>query len=208
MFKRILIVAVVAALSLAGYAYAEGGPHWTAPVTAWSYADDGADTNLVLMRQLGTADDTVDDTAPVTFSPLGVTWTITEHSSPWRTLDLKPFGVPADATAVELGVKTVITKPTSPANAVVNVFMRASGSSCCEGPDGFTDYPVDYSTSNNPDHLGLVAQAVTETAPGGERQYDDIVEPVVNGELEWAWSYRDGAGDAVGFDVYVNGWAS
>jgi len=207
--RRAVIVLVmallIAALSGAAFAATKGSKpaaRWTA-VTEWHYAPNPHSVQ-VDMRQVGTPMWAHDNTHPLTYTALGGE-RVTENVSTWSILSLRKY-LPAKAKVVLLSIKTIITKAV-PGNADVFVFGRQYESSCCHGPTGSLDTPVDFSTSQNPDHLGIIAQAV-QGSPGGVRQFSSVIMPLRNRKLEIAWGYQKEPADALGFDIYLDGWAS
>jgi hypothetical protein len=203
MTKRIALIIVFAVVALTAATTASALPPWS-PGFTWHIAPV-PHSRLVYIRQLGTATDQVDDTTPITYADLGGNQE-TEHVAAWKNLDLSRY-VPKNAKVALLSIKTIITKPYEIGTADVFVFMRSSGSTCCRGPAGFADYPVDFSTTTNPDHLGIAAQAVLGQL-GGVRQFDTIAIPLKNGRMQIAWGYQRMPSDALAFAVYLDGYGS
>lgn len=203
------VAVLLAAGALAVPALA-AGPAKPAPLPAWSpglswHVLPVPRTALVHSRQLGTANDTVDDTKRIAFTDVNGNRQ-EEHVARWRTIDLSRW-LPADAKAVTLAIKTIITKPSETGTADIYVLVRAPGARCCLGPPGARDRPVDFSIAGNPDHEGIAAQSVLYQL-GGVREFSTVQLAVRNRRIELAWGYQKRPTDAIAFAVYLEAYGS
>ncbi len=177
---------------------------WTDAVTEWHFDADAPNRLMILIRQLGTTTDTVDDTRMVTFTNSnGVV--IETHSSAWEMFNLSSY-LPVDAKIARLSFKAVITRQDEPGLATVYGFARASGSTCCFGPPGFENSPVDFSFPGSLDHPAIAVQAVAVAVDSGVRQFGSVDVPLRKASFDFAWGYRRMPKDAVAIGVYLNGW--
>lgn len=208
MMRQKLVLVAVAAAATTGAAYAaayDRSPHWT-PGVRWHY-DTTTSTRFLFMRQLGTqtttGTDTGDDTRQIAFDTYGLH--VVTRTAPWRSMPVR--WVPRNAKVVRLMIQTVISRGPSQGNAVVYGFVRTPGSTCCVGPPGLLDYPVDYSYPGNVWHEGEAAHGVV-TEPGGEvREWSTIDVAVKDRRFQFSWGYRKMPDDAVGLGVYLAGYA-
>ena len=209
---RTSIICVLAALAAgisaaAGVAAAIADNPWQG--TSESYYDPIApNRNLVFSAQVGTPSDRNTQTTLVA-TPDG----LRAHVSGWRTIDLKPYGVPADARFAVLAFKALFTKGAHSYTLSVYAYARKPGAACCVGPPGFENYPTDSHTDG-----GQVVQTVSEHGRDADRTWSPgYTVPLVNGTFELSWGYRryareDGyeppwpEGDAVGVNAFLNGW--
>lgn len=216
MKKRSLLIGVVIAMAFAGVAKAtsallQNPTDWTT-VTTWHYPPaPGAD--YIIKRQLGTTTDTPDDTIPVTLTDQNGN-VIHTNSSPWTPIDVTQFGVPVDATVVQLSFKAIITAVDGDGPAVY-AFVKSDGANICPGPPGFENYPVDYTWDGEPGDGGEKCWAVHAAIDGtnGVREFDTVDVPVVNGKFDFSWGYRKKPGQwpkgsAVAIGVWLDGWAN
>lgn len=201
---RILLVAAVLLLGTAGASAKT--PSVFGPGVMWHYDRLASNENLVLVRSV-VGDPAVDSTGTHVVSIDGYP---SVDTSGWQTLDLRPYGVPATAKYISVGVKTIITKGDSSGAADVFLFARSPGALCCQGPPGYESDPMPFNAGQ---HVrGMVAQAVDQLPGDGVRNFTHTVLPVLNGRLEWSWGYTRNpglwpVGDGVAVNLYLNGWA-
>lgn len=177
---------------------------WSPSTGTFAASVNGPDVELVAVRGTG-GSGYVDDTAAFATADGQ-----TQHSSGWETVNVADYGMPADASAVEISVKGIITKGQTNASATVYMFVRAAGSACCLGPPGHEGYPVDANYGNPV--RGLVLQTVAQLPADGRREIDTVTVAVADGKFEWSWGYRRAdigawpVGDALAINVYLNGY--
>lgn len=86
----------------------------------------------------------------------------------WTRVDLKPWGIPADAAWVELSGVMLITSGSTTEIANITVTMRRPGDTTAECSR-------------------YVAQAAAPSYTGGTRVNVTVTVPLVNGEFEWCY---------------------
>jgi hypothetical protein len=208
---RALVLTLVAALTVTASTVAARKTYlWTttSPLATWHYSDNGG-VNII-SEQAGVTG-WVDPTLPVDTGGGAPPTQI----APYRTINLAGAGIPSTAKAVQLAVKTIITKGPVDFGASVFVFARRYGSTCCAGPPGYQQQPIDWNVTR-PDGTvhpveGMVGQAVAQLARDTVRQWTTVVVPVSQGRFQYSWGYRKAPGmwpdgDAVGVGVMVTGW--
>lgn len=203
-FHRIAILTLVIGLTVVSSVAARTSGFWTSPgqTATWHYSDQGGAN--ILSEEAGVAG-WVDPTEPVSAGdmPAGT------RVRPYEVIDLLPAGVPRTAKAVQLNVKTIITKGPIDNATSVFAFARRYGSKCCGGPAGMERYPIDWNaTINGRIHYvyGWAGQSVAQLARDSRRDWNTVIVPVSNGRIEFAWGYRKAEGDAVGVGVMLTGW--
>lgn len=204
MSRSPFVVCAVAALALAGGGYAAGEAVYSSQAAAYYAGAQAPDLTLVAVRGVG-ASGYLDDTIAYT-TPDGTA----QHGSGWETVAVADYGVPADATAVTLSVKGIITKGQVESTAGVYVFARAAGAACCLGSLAHAALPVDGNYGNPV--RGLVLQTVAQLARDGQREITQVTVPVTDGAFQWAWGYHREplgdwpVGDALAVNVYLDGY--
>lgn len=177
---------------------------WAPPAHSFYTDAKAPNQQLLIVRGTG-ADGYTDDTDTFTTAD-GLVW----HASAYQRLDLRPYGVPATATAAVIGVKGIITKGSTDSAASTWVFVRAPGAACCTGPPGHELTPVD--ANEGAPVRGLIIQSVAQLAGDGRRDIGEATVPIRRGFLEWAWGYQRAdngpwpAGDAAAVNLYLTGW--
>lgn len=185
-------------------------PVWGSAITAWHLPVNGPNRIELTERQVGVGS-YVDDTKLITYLDVNGN-TEQTHSSKWAVMNVASVGIPKSAKAVRLSLKGIITKGQSDGLATVYVMVRPYRSTCCRGPLGFRDYPVDFQLRHAP-QVESALQTVLQRAVDGRRDWATVDVPLRNGRFEWAWGYRrvDGAwpaGDGVAFEMFVNGYGT
>lgn len=204
--KTMLVVATVVVALSACAAYAVDVTFSWGQSSAGYVNDSQAanrQANLVFRGQTGTTTDS--DLTTAFNEPNGNTY----HIQQYTTLDLTQFGVPATAKYATFGIKAIITKGDQTGVADVFAFMRAPGSTCCQGLPSAPNYPIDSGFGQVVE--GMAQQAVSYYPHDGQRSWSQITEPIVNGQVEFSWGYTKVAGqfptgDALAIDVYLDGY--
>jgi len=214
------LLIVIAAITIGAGAAQAGqilNQRWSQPVTRWHLALAPHST-FVTLRQVGVAAAaaTADDTKVVTLVD-GLGNPETTHSARWKFIRL-PAAVPSKAKAVRLSFRAAITRGQNAGDAVVYAFVRTPGATCCDGPPGFLNYPVDFSLSgkkldgSDDQRPPMVVQADAVGVGGSYRGWQTVDLPIRDHGFQFAWGYRRTmgtwpSGDAVAVAVYVDGWA-
>lgn len=193
------------ATAIAGHARS-AAPAWGPAVTRWHFPLQGPNRMELADRLVGIGD-YPDDTKRVTFVGINGS-TQTTHASKWITVDVRKVGIPASAKVVRLSLKGTITKGESAGLATVYVLVRPFGSTCCEGPPGNEDYPVDLQIAGG-FQVVSVLQTVVQLAGDGRREWTTADIALRSGKFQFAWGYRrnEGAfptGDAIAFVMFAN----
>lgn len=208
----VAVMAALAAGANAAHNYVAG--RWSAPVTRWHLAT-APHTTFVALRQVGSPYSTPDDTKPVRLVD-GLGNPESTRTAPWKLIKVP---VPAQAKVARISIRAAITRGRQDGDAVVYAFARTPGATCCAGPPGYPQQPVDYSLKgqaldgSDNKRPPMVVQA-DATGPGGSyRGWSTFDIPLRHGRFALAWGYRKASpdwpqGDAVGLLVYVDGWAS
>jgi hypothetical protein len=189
-------------------------PTWGPAITTWHLPIAGPNQLGLVDKQVGIASSAsqyVDDTKLVTYADINGN-TETTDSSAWTVMDVTKVGVPRTAKAIRLGLKGIITKGQSEGLAVVYVMIRPYDSTCCQGPPGFRNYPVDIQMADGR-QVETVLETVLQHPADGRRDWASVDVSLRNGKFEYAWGYRrvDGdwpAGDGVAFEMFANGYGS
>jgi hypothetical protein len=202
----IAVTATVLLLAGAGGAAAVNDGASFGSGAVWHYDTEAPNKVKVLQRTAGVAGASTDDTVPVVI-PGGPPLT----SSGYQTVDLTPYGVPADAEYAQIGVKAVITKGSSDGTDNLYVFLRTPGANCCLGPVGYDNYPVAWGTARTV--RGLAEEASVWLAKDSVREFNNSVVALRNGRFQFAWGYQRNMGDwpdgdSVAIVLYVNGYAN
>jgi hypothetical protein len=189
-------------------------PRWGLAITRWHLPQAGPNRLELVDKQVGVAASAaqyLDNTRVVTYHDVFGNTQIT-HSSPWTVVDVARVGIPRTAKAVRLSLKGIITKGASDGLATVYVMIRPYGSTCCAGPPGFRNYPVDYQLSHGW-QVESVLQTVLQHGDDGRREWVTVDVPLRAGRFEYAWGYRrvEGdwpKGDGVAFEMFANGYGA
>ena len=106
--------------------------------------------------------------------------------STWYTVDLKPYGVPADADSVELSGLLIITHGGMVETADMHVAFRKFGSSV------------------DPNCVNYIGQVVETDAAGGQRSNNAVRVPLEDGKLQYCYWIPSGYAWPTGSSYGVN----
>ena len=85
-------------------------------------------------------------------------------------------------------------------------------STCCLGPPGYEDYPVDFQLASG-SQTESVLQTIAQLPADGRREWATVDVRLRDGKFEYAWGYRrvEGdwpTGDGVAFEMFANAYGS
>jgi hypothetical protein len=114
-----------------------------------------------------------------------------QKAGAWHRVDLKPWGIAADAKWAELSGLLIITHGTTVETANLTVSFRRVGDATA-------------------DCRGYMGQVVEAAVGSGQRSYVSVTVPLVKGEFEWCYTRSTGGSyptnSSYGVNMVVQKW--